>query len=183
MSAFIIIKVFGYSNQIYKKLRIPHRTICNPLYTDSAQQTYATSLCRSLMHAQLINLPAIFMHPLPLCTCPKSLALSPGLPCPGLGTKLPNHVLNSRKLNNFKSDFRYIRLKKNIQEPNFFCWIRSTAVMEAHFPRKSLATHRASLPQVVLLALLNYPEVYRLERKFDRLSITLSASDYCPYLF
>ena len=30
---------------------------------------------------------------------------------------------------------------KNFQKPNFFRWIRSTAVMEAHFPRKVLATH------------------------------------------
>ena len=33
-----------------------------------------------------------------------------------------------------------IRLdSKNFQEPNFFHWIRSTTVMEAHFPRKALA--------------------------------------------
>ena len=68
----------------------------------------------------------------------------------------------------------------------FLHWIRSTAVIEAHFPRKTPATNGASSPKVVLLAVLNY---YRLSQKcigsgkFDRLSIALSASDYCPYLF
>ena len=58
--------------------------------------------------------------------------------------------------------------------------------MEAHFPRKALATHEASSPQVVLLAVLNY---HRLSQKcigsgkFNRLSITLSARDYCRTCF
>ena len=34
--------------------------------------------------------------------------------------------------------------------------------MEAHFPRKALATQEASLPQVVLFAILNY---HRLSQK------------------
>ena len=58
--------------------------------------------------------------------------------------------------------------------------------MEAHFPRKAPATDGASSPKVVLLAVLNY---HRLSQKcigsgkFDCLSIALSASDYCTYLF
>ena len=44
----------------------------------------------------------------------------------------------SKKLSNLAS----ARLdSKNFQEPNSFRWIRSTAVMEAHFPRKVQATH------------------------------------------
>ena len=40
--------------------------------------------------------------------------------------------------------------------PNFFRWIRSTTVMEAHFPRKAPITDGASSPKVVLLAVLIY---------------------------
>ena len=53
--------------------------------------------------------------------------------------------------------------------------------MEAHFPRKALALHRGFSPQGVLPAVLNY---HWLSQKhigsgnFDRLSITLSASNY-----
>ena len=47
--------------------------------------------------------------------------------------------------------------------------------MEVHFPRKALAAHEASSPQVVLLAVLNYHRLSQTEcigsGKFDRLSI------------
>ena len=35
---------------------------------------------------------------------------------------------------------------QKFRKSNYFCWTRSTAVMEAYFPRKALGTSRAQRP-------------------------------------